>query len=120
MTVQAVIGYVEFAADKPLGERKLPFQHLVPRFKPVQFTRDAGPEFLGMLFGAAVNQLIFFQALDVRSGSEFVRGREYALFLKRGGDGGFECHGLNSRLSYYRAMSSNPMEAFQNVVRGIA
>ena len=45
LQVQAVIGEVHFAADKPLRPRLIPFQHLRPRLEPVQFVRSRRPEF---------------------------------------------------------------------------
>ena len=52
MPVEAVVRDVGLSADEPFGERHVPFQHLVPRLKPVQFRRDFRPETFGIFRGA--------------------------------------------------------------------
>ena len=65
VTVEAVVGEIEFSADKPLGPGRLPLQNLVPLLEPVEFFGGASPEFFGLLDRLFVEGVVFGQALDL-------------------------------------------------------
>ncbi len=76
MAVQAVVGDVGLRAGEPAGEGRVPLQNLGPFFKPVNLAGgDFAPEFLGILLGAAVQIAVAFDALNMGSADEIVRGR---------------------------------------------
>ena len=79
MAVEAVVGKIELAADKPLGPGMVPLQDLVPLLEPVQFVRDSAPEFFRLLDRLAVDALVIFQALDVRLLAEVLRALKFSL-----------------------------------------
>lgn len=54
---EAVVGEIDLAADEPPGERLVPLVEFLPRLEPVQFFRDARPEFLRLLEGFRVEFL---------------------------------------------------------------
>ena len=54
VAVHAVVGDVELAADEPLGERRLPVEHLVPALRPREPVGLLGPERLAVGVGAVV------------------------------------------------------------------
>ena len=71
--VDAVVGDVQLAADEPLGERRLPVEHLVPLLVPVQPVGLLGPERLAVGVGAGVPVL-----RGVGLGGELLARREAA------------------------------------------
>jgi hypothetical protein len=71
MAVKAVVGEIDFAADEPLGPRRIPFKNLGPGFKPMQFLGDSGPECFRIGGGFRVDSFVLFQAFDVGFGAEF-------------------------------------------------
>ena len=44
MSIQAILGDVQFSADEPFGERRFPLQDFFPRRAPNQFARLARPK----------------------------------------------------------------------------
>src|SRR5262249_33764942 len=82
MTIQAVVGKVQFPTQKPLRPRMLPLENFVPFFKPVQFIGNASPELLRLVDRFAVNALVVFRALDVRASAELFGWLKPALLLK--------------------------------------
>src|ERR1700722_12511912 len=88
VTVEAVVGKIDLAADEPFRPRTIPFQNFFPGLEPVQLAGDAAPEFVGIVDRFAIDPFVVGQALDVRVLAEF-RGRlELALLLQNGIDVG--------------------------------
>ena len=86
VAIEAVVGEVDLAADKPFRPRAIPFENLVPLLEPVQFAGDPRPEFVRVVDRFLVEALVFFEALDVGLLAEF-RGRfELALLVQDGID----------------------------------
>src|SRR5262249_37092528 len=53
VAIQAVVRRIDFSADEPFGERRLPVERLGPFFKPVQlFFGKFSPEFFRIVGGA--------------------------------------------------------------------
>ena len=46
--VEAVVGKINLSAHEPFGPRTIPVQDLIPLLEPVQLTRDARPELVGI------------------------------------------------------------------------
>ena len=65
MPIDAVKAGVDLAADEPLGERLVPFEHLVPFFEPAKRLGLLGPEAVGIVVGPLPELFVFGQALDV-------------------------------------------------------
>ena len=82
MAVEAVVGKINLAADKPLGPGMIPLQNLVPLLEPVQFLGDAAPEFFRLFDRFAIDALVLFQALDVRLLAEVFRALELSLLVQ--------------------------------------
>ncbi len=76
MPVDAVERSIELASEKPLGERLVPLQHLVPRFEPGEQLRLLSPEPFGVVLGPVPEGLILLQAADVGRLGELGRGRK--------------------------------------------
>ena len=49
VAVEAVVGEIQLAANKPLCPGMVPFENFVPFLKPVQFFGNSSPEFFGLL-----------------------------------------------------------------------
>ena len=62
VAIEAVVGKIKLAADKPLGPGIIPLQNFVPLFEPVQFLRCLAPKFLGIFHRFAVDALVVFQS----------------------------------------------------------
>ena len=81
MSIQAVLGKIDFAADEPSRERHFPFQDFSPRFLPGKFLRFARPEFARLLDRLAIHPLILREVFDERFGREFLRRLKDTLLL---------------------------------------
>jgi hypothetical protein len=79
MPVQTIFRNVEFAADKPLRERRLPFKNLFPWSAPDQFLRFARPEFSRLPNRFSIHSAILSQTLDGRLAAELPRWVKNAL-----------------------------------------
>src|SRR5579864_4943186 len=88
VAVEAVVGEIDFAADKPFRPRAIPFENFFPRLEPVQFTSDLRPEFVGILDRPLIELLVLGQRLNVRIAAEFGGRLELALLLQYGIDAG--------------------------------
>src|SRR5512143_2665812 len=64
MAVQAIFRNIEFPADEPFRERRLPFKDLLPRRAPDQFLRFARPELGRLPDRFSIQASILSQALD--------------------------------------------------------
>ena len=78
VAVQAVVGDVELAPREPLGEGRVPLQHVVPGLRPAQALRMAGPPGLGVLVRLVVDGFVARQ----RIGAERLRRRERAVLAE--------------------------------------
>ena len=79
MAVEAILRDVEFPADKPLRERRFPFEHLLPRRLPDQLSRFARPELLRRLDRLAMHPPVMLEAADARFLREGAAGFEDAF-----------------------------------------
>src|SRR5262249_19256846 len=70
MTIDAIVGSVQLAAEEPLGERKLPVEYLVEGLEPHQLARALAPEAFRILMGALVERFVFGEAFDRGQGAE--------------------------------------------------
>src|SRR4029450_5059810 len=70
MSVQTISRNVQFPADEPFRERRLPFEDLLPRRAPDQFLRFARPELGRLPDGFSIHSPILSQALDPRFTAE--------------------------------------------------
>ena len=70
MPIQTIFRNVEFAADEPFRERRLPFEHFLPRRAPDQLLRFARPEFGRLPDRFAIHSPILSQAFDPRLAAE--------------------------------------------------
>ena len=80
LAVHAVDGRVGLAADEPLGKGWLPFQHLIPSLRPIQFGGSLAPEAFGVGHGFLIEALILLHGSNVG----FLRE-----LRRRGEDSGF-------------------------------
>jgi hypothetical protein len=83
MAIEAVIGNVAGGADKPFGERVVPFQDFAPGGKPVEFLGDSVPE------GFRVGDRLFIFGLvilDMGCGFGFGARLVGSAFLQQGLD----------------------------------
>src|SRR6478672_9496773 len=79
MSIEAVLGQIEFSADEPLRERRLPIDHALPALPPNQLARLARPEFFRAIDRFAVHPSILVEALDPRPLREILRRLEDPL-----------------------------------------
>ena len=79
VAVETVVSDVQLAPQKPLGERRVPLQHLVPPPEPVQPLRLGGPEALPVPRGLLVEALI----RHVGPGGELGRRRETPVLVEK-------------------------------------
>ena len=86
MPVDAVERGIELASEKPLGERLVPLQHLVPWFEPGEQLRLLSPEPFGVVLGPVPEGLILLQAADVGRLGELGRGRKDPNLLENSVD----------------------------------
>src|SRR5437868_13486659 len=83
MAVQTIDADVEFAADKPLGERLSPVQHLRPRLEPNQLLVSLlGPEAIRIRDGFVIELPIFGQRAHPRLGGNALHWRKDAGFVQ--------------------------------------
>src|SRR5579864_5682005 len=80
MSIQTIFRDIEFAADKPLRERRFPFENFSPALLPGQFVGFARPKFLRMLDRLAIHPAILLEAFDPRLLRKFLRRFKDALF----------------------------------------
>jgi hypothetical protein len=96
MTVEAVVGRVQLAADEPLEERRAGVvENLVPALEPVERLRLPGPPPLGIALGLLVDRGVRPERLL----AEVLGGREL-LHLEQLREGIFECLGIDCHLSF--------------------
>src|SRR6266404_5391911 len=73
MSIQTILRNVEFAADEPLRERRLPFEDLFPSAAPDKFARLSSPEFCRLPDRFPVHAAILTKAFDPRLPAEVPR-----------------------------------------------
>src|SRR5262249_25563980 len=96
MPVEAVVREVGGPAQVPLGERRLPLQHLLERRFPEDLLLPPRPPVpLGVALGLRRQLAVLLDRLDVRSTRELGRRREDATLGEDRGDlrGGWVGHG---------------------------
>src|SRR2546423_10610965 len=71
MPIETVFGNIQFPADKPLCERRLPLEYGVPRFLPHQLVGFARPKFFRLPDRLAVPAAIRRKTDDARVASKF-------------------------------------------------
>ena len=81
MSIQAVLGKIEFSADEPFRKRRFPFQDFSPRLLPGKLLRLARPEFVRPLDRLAIHSLVLREVLDPRFLGEILGRLEDALLL---------------------------------------
>ncbi len=86
MPIEAILRDVEFSADKPLREGRLPFEHLFPRPLPGQLAGLAGPEFFRFADRFPVHSLVLVEAADAGFLRKITRGFKESGFLEVGLD----------------------------------
>ncbi len=86
MPIKAIVGKIRLSTHEPLGERRVPFEHLSPGLEPVQFRRDIGPETFRIIERALRNGVIHLEAVNVCVPGKFGTRREYSLLLEQGFD----------------------------------
>ena len=64
MSVQTIFRDIEFAADKPLRQRRFPLENFFPRRAPEKFIRFACPEFVRLLDRFSIHPPVLIQALN--------------------------------------------------------
>ena len=72
--IEAVVGNIDLAADKPLGVRFLPVEYAVPLAKPMQFLGLLCPKALRVGCGISIKLFVFRKTLNMSIGRKF-RGR---------------------------------------------
>ena len=80
MTIEAILRNVQFSADEPFRERRLPFENFLPRRVPDQLLRFARPEFVRLLDRFAIHPPILLEAFDPRPLGEIRCRLENAFF----------------------------------------
>src|SRR5215831_3919365 len=78
--VQTIFGNVQFAADEPFRERRIPFEHFSPRRAPDQLLRFACPEFRRLPNRLSIHSAILSQTFDPCLAAEVWWWLENALF----------------------------------------
>ncbi len=86
MTIEAIFRDVQFSADKPFREGRLPFEDLFPRLLPDQFAGLARPEFFRLTDRFPVHSSVLLEAADTGFLGKITRGLEDAVFLEVGLD----------------------------------
>src|SRR5437899_959623 len=86
MSIQAVLGKIEFSANKPFRKRRFPFHDFSPSLLPGKFLRLARPEFVRLPDRLAIHALILREIFDPRFGCEFLRRFKDPLLLQMGFD----------------------------------
>src|SRR5437763_14649696 len=80
MPVQTIFRNVQFAADEPFREGRLPFDYFLPWRAPGQFLRFARPELGRLSDRFSIHSPILSQALDPRLAAESRWWLENAFF----------------------------------------
>src|SRR6266513_1999328 len=80
MAVQTIFRDVQFPANEPFRERRLPFEDFLPRRAPDQLLRFARPELGRLPDRFSIHSPILSQALDPRFTAETRCWLENALF----------------------------------------
>src|SRR5579872_1719308 len=86
--IQAVVGEVDLPSHEPFCLWRVPLQNPVPFLKPVQFARNAAPEFLWLLDRLPVQMLVLVQALNVSTLTKVIAAFKLALLLQHRVDTG--------------------------------
>src|SRR6266404_4334220 len=86
MSIQTVLGEIQFPADEPFREWCLPFQDLPPPSLPLKLVRFARPEFLRALDRFPIHPPVLGEVLDPRLRGELLARFEDALLLQMGLD----------------------------------
>src|SRR5262249_36876258 len=86
MAVDAVVGGIDFSADKPPRKRRLPVQHVRPRGVPTQNPGLLAPIALGVVLGAVPQGLVSLQTADVGTARKVLGRRKYPRFLEHTGN----------------------------------
>ena len=81
MSIQAVLGKIEFSANKPFRKRRFPFQDFSPSLLPGKFLRLARPEFVRLPDRLAIHPPVLGEIPDARVLREFLRRFKDALLL---------------------------------------
>jgi len=58
VAVDAIDTGVDFSADEPLGVRRIPLEHTVPRLRPVELARESRPERLRIAFRFGIDAIV--------------------------------------------------------------
>src|SRR5205823_11687248 len=82
MSIEAILGKIDFSADEPFRKRRFPFQNFPPRLLPGKLLRFARPEFVRLLDRLPVHPLVVREVLDLRLLSELLQRLEDALLLE--------------------------------------
>ena len=80
MTIEAVVGDVELAADEPFGVGRLPFESFLGGFEPVEQLGLFAPELFGIGCCSGVQFAVFLERADARVLAEFFWRRDRLLF----------------------------------------
>src|SRR5262249_17307987 len=85
MTIQTVVGEVDFSADEPLDMGRFPLEDPIPFPKPMKFAfRVTPPKFLWITARFCTQALQLVHRLNVRAFGESLRWLEDTLFLEHG------------------------------------
>src|ERR1700730_7130342 len=79
MSIQTIFRNVEFAADEPLRERRLPFENLFPSAAPDQLACFAPPDFSRLPVRLPVHPPILAETFDSRFPAEVPRWFEHTF-----------------------------------------
>ena len=82
MSIKTVFGEIEFTADKPFRERRLPLEHAPPPFAPKKLARFPRPEFVRPLDRFAIHPPVLFETFDPRFFCKLLRWFEDALLFQ--------------------------------------
>src|SRR5437764_3724820 len=81
MSIEAILGKIDFSADEPFRKRRFPFQNFPPRLLPGKLLRFARPEFVRVLDRFAIHPVVLSQVLDPRFLRELLSRLKDALLL---------------------------------------
>ena len=108
VAVETVVGNVDLPADEPFHRGRIPFEHAIPGFEPVQLASYAAPELLRLLDRLFINSLVLFQALDVSLLSKFRWSLKLPVLFTYGINAGSACcRVVGHRSSPWRVLAPN-------------
>src|SRR5947209_4021048 len=81
MSIEAILGKIDFSADEPFRKWRFPFQNFSPRLLPGKLLRLARPEFVRLLDRFAIHPLVLSQVLDLRLIRKLLSRLKDALLL---------------------------------------